>query len=82
MAAKDPADRILIARIAASARWGRETDPVQATQKARDAFLRRFLDLVPESVVDPEARMRMAEHLRREYMGRLARRSAEVRKKK
>lgn len=82
MAAKDPADRILIARIAAHARWGREPDPVQATQKARDSFLRRFLDLVPENITDPETRARMAEHLRREYMIRLARRSAEVRKKK
>lgn len=77
---KSPAERSLIARIAAHERWGRETDRTAATSAARQAFRDRFLAQVPPEVTDPQRRTEMAEHLRRAWYQRLALKSAQARR--
>jgi hypothetical protein len=83
MAAKDPAQRALIARLAAYSRWAKCDDVDAAMQEPHKAFLARF-----EKQVDPEGKLSVAERQRRAeaamkaHMTRLALRSAQVRKKK
>lgn len=81
VAARDPSDRALVARIAASERWAHTHDRNAATAPARDARWQRYLDRVdPEGILDPAERARAAEHLRRADMSRLALRSAQARR--
>lgn len=82
MPAKDPADRSLIASIAANISWGRTTDRAARTQAARKAQLGRFEAQVPPEVVDPRTRAAAAENLRSAYYKTLARKSAQARKAK
>ena len=58
-------------------------DARQTTARAREAFLRRFLEQVdPESLL-PEAERRLrAEHARRAYFARLAMLSAQARRRR
>jgi hypothetical protein len=59
-------------RNAALTRWSRE-DPVAGTERARAAFLDKFLDQVdPERELDPEERERRAHRARRVHMSQLA----------
>lgn len=79
--ATDPADRALIARIAAHTRWAMTADPLAATAPARKAFNERFERLVdPDGVLTPPERALRAEHARKAYFVRLALRSATARR--
>ncbi|MBQ1039300.1 hypothetical protein [Micromonospora sp. C81] len=79
---KSPAERTLIARIAAGERWGRTIDRTAATEPARKAFRDRFLTQVPPEVTDPQKRAEMAEHLRRAWYSKLALKSAQARRER
>ena len=58
-------------------------DSRELTAKAREAFLRRFLDEVDPDRVLPEAeRRRRADHARKAYFARLALASARARSRK
>jgi hypothetical protein len=75
-------DRILIAKIAAHARWARETDRAEATLKARQAFADRFeREVDPEGVLPYGERQKRADNARRAYFHALARKSAKARAK-
>lgn len=75
--ALSPEQRSQRARIAALSRWSRE-DPVAGTAKARNGFLKRFLDDIPTDLPETE-RMRRAVAARRAYMAKLALRSSKAR---
>lgn len=49
MVAKDPEDRVLLARVAANERWGRTADRTAATAPARRGLRARF-----EREIDPD----------------------------
>jgi hypothetical protein len=72
MAAPDPAERHLVASIAAHESWARTLDRSARTAPARAAFERRFLDAAGG---DPDR----AEHLRQAYYKRLALKSVQAR---
>lgn len=75
------AERSLRARIGAYALHS-QVDGTAHTQKARDAFLARFETQVdPTGVLPPEERHRRALCARKEYMTRLALKSAKARRK-
>lgn len=76
-----PAERQLLARLAAHERWAREPDPTAATRPAREAFAARFeREADPDSKLPLEERARRAHHLRRAYFVRLALASARARR--
>ncbi|SFQ20140.1 hypothetical protein [Actinomadura madurae] len=69
-------------RIAVLVSWSKTRDRKQRTKPGRDAFLARFeREVDPEGVLPLEERRRRAELAKRAYMLRLAKRSAQVRKK-
>lgn len=69
-------------RIAAALSWSRTTDRARPTKSARDAFLARFeREVDPSGGLPPDERRRRAEHAKRTYMLRLAKRSAGARAK-
>lgn len=83
MAAHDASDRVLIARLAAHARWATEANPSAATAVARQAALDRFERQVdPEGTLAPADRARMAAHARKAYFTGLALKSAQARRKR
>ena len=74
-----PAEAALRGRLGAHALHSRH-DSREITAKAREAFLRRFLDEVDPDRVLPEAeRRRRAKHARKAYFARLALTSARAR---
>jgi hypothetical protein len=76
-------DRSQAAKIAAHTRWANETDRSAATQAARDAMARKFLELVdPDGVLPVEERARRAESARKAHYQRLALASAKARRAK
>ncbi|MFA1538015.1 hypothetical protein [Actinomadura monticuli] len=69
-------------RIAVLVSWSRTGDRKKRTRPARDAFLARFeREVDPEGVLPAEERRERAELAKRAYMLRLAKRSAQARKK-
>jgi hypothetical protein len=81
VSAADPADRYLVASVAANTRWAHEPDRTGATSAARAAFDRRFLDQVdPDRKLSPAERERRAANARRAYFRRLALQSARARR--
>ncbi|TDE34179.1 hypothetical protein [Actinomadura sp. 6K520] len=69
-------------RIAVLVSWSKTRDRKRRTKPGRDAFLARFeREVDPEGVLPLEERRRRAELAKRAYMLRLAKRSAQVRKK-
>ena len=74
MPAASPAERKLIASIAAHQSWANTTDRTARTAKARAAADARFL---AEADGDPVR----AEHLRKAYFQRLALKSAQARRR-
>jgi hypothetical protein len=69
-------------RIAAEVSWSRTADRKARTKPARDKFLERFEHEVdPDMKLSPKERQRRAEHAKRAYMLRLAKRSARARKR-
>lgn len=76
-----PADRSLIARLAAHEKWAQTPDATAATQAARTALLDRFDRQVdPDGTLPPEQRARMAASARKAYFTRLAYKSAQARR--
>lgn len=74
MVARDPNDRVLIARIAAAERWARVPDRTAATEPARRGLLARFeREVDPDGVLDVVERLRRAEQLRRAQLLRASR---------
>lgn len=83
MAASEPHDRTLIARLAAAERWGRETDRVAATARARTAARARFeREADPDGTLPPDERARRADHLQHAHMLRMSRAAAAKRTRK
>lgn len=83
MASKDPATRVLAARIAAHSRWARERDRTEATRAARLASLDRFVKQVdPNLELDPVLREKLAESAKKEHYTRMALKSAASRRAK
>lgn len=77
-----PQDRVLRARLAAHTRWSQQ-DPRAGTQKARETFLRSFLDVVdPERRLPEDERLRRAESARKAHFTKLALASARSRRSK
>ncbi|WP_218005195.1 hypothetical protein [Actinomadura macra] len=69
-------------RIAALESWSRTANKNKRTKPAREAFLARFeREVDPEGVLPPRERRERAELAKRAYMLRLAKRSAQVRKR-
>ena len=82
MPAADPAERSMVARVAALTRWAHETDRSGATAPARRAMLERFeRDVDPDGVLDPVERAVRADDLRRAHFQRLALRSVQSRRR-
>ncbi|GAA2614236.1 hypothetical protein SMC26_24120 [Actinomadura fulvescens] len=70
-------------RIAVLVSWSRTRDRRKRTSPARDAFLARFeREVDPDGVLAPEERRERAELAKRAYMLKLAKRSAQARKRK
>jgi hypothetical protein len=70
-------------RIAAEVSWSRTSDRAARTKPARDRFLARFEHEVdPEGRLTPAVRRQRAQHARRAYMLRLAKRSAQARQRR
>lgn len=78
----EPAERSLIASIAAHERWARCDDLTAATAAAREAFRDRFVREARERYGDLAGGelQRRAEHLRAAYYRRLALKSAQARR--
>lgn len=67
-------------RIAAEVSWSRTSDRAARTKPARDRFLARFEHEVdPDGRLAPDVRRQRAEHARKAYMLRLAKRSVQAR---
>jgi hypothetical protein len=67
--------------IAAEVSWSRTYDRTARTRPARQKFLQRFeREVDPDGVLPPEERRRRAEHAKRAYMLRLAKRAVSARK--
>ena len=83
MAARDPAQRALVARLAAYSRWSRCDDPLAATETSRKSFLDRFDRQVdPENKLPVDERRRRADAALKAHMTRIALRSAQARKRR
>ena len=68
-------------RIAAEASWARTRDRTARTRPARESFLKRFeKEVDPDETLPVGERRVRAEHAKRAYMLKLAKRSAAVRK--
>ncbi len=78
-----PAGRKLAARVAAHSSWAATPDRAARTQKARDAFNKRFDDEVdPDRILSSAERAIRAEHARRAHYLRLALKSANARRER
>lgn len=81
MPARDPAERVLISRLAAHERWAKCEDAAAATAPARQALRDRFERQVdPGGVLDPAERARRAESARKAYYTRLGLKSVQARR--
>jgi hypothetical protein len=68
-------------RIAAEISWSRTQDRSARTWPARQKFLQRFeREVDPDGVLPPDERRRRAEHAKRAYMLRLAKRAVNARR--
>jgi hypothetical protein len=68
-------------RIGAEISWSRTRDRSARTRPARDKFLERFeREVDPDGTLPPKERRLRAEHAKRAYMLRLAKRAVAARK--
>ena len=68
-------------RIAAEISWSRTADRSARTRPAREKFLQRFeREVDPDGILPADERHRRAEHAKRAYMLRLAKRAVAARK--
>lgn len=82
MPAADPADRSIVARIAAAERWGRTADRSQATARARSGLRAKFENQAdPDGTLSPIERARRADSLMRAHMLRMSLRAKTARRK-
>jgi hypothetical protein len=83
MPARNPDDRVLIARIASAERWGRTgsaENRARATKPARDGLRRRFeLEADPHRVLSDVERAARADQLLRAHMLRMSLRAKRAR---
>lgn len=80
--ARSPAERTLVARIAAHASWSQTTDPTARTAPARKAADARFeREVDPDGILPVAERARRAESARKAYFTRLALKSAQARRR-
>jgi hypothetical protein len=78
----DARDRVAIAKIAANTHWSKVPDRAARTAGARGAFLQKFeREVDPDGVMSPADRAKAAENARKAHFQRLARRSAQARKR-
>ncbi|MGZ4736702.1 MAG: hypothetical protein ACXVJW_14440 [Acidimicrobiia bacterium] len=78
-----PAERSLVARIAAHSSWAATPDRSARTAPARQAALDRFeREVDPENKLAPAERAQRAQHARKAYFSRLALRSAQARRRR
>ncbi|ORA20045.1 hypothetical protein BST14_02645 [Mycobacterium arosiense ATCC BAA-1401 = DSM 45069] len=83
MAGRRVTDRSQVASIASNISWGRTIDRAARTLPARRAALERFEKLAdPDGVLEPSVRLQMAEKLRHAHYQRMARKSAQARKRR
>jgi hypothetical protein len=76
-------DRALMAYIASHASWAKTEDRTARTHNGRQAFLARFeREVDPDGVLLPAERARRAANKRKEYFGKLARKSAQARRRR
>lgn len=81
MAAHEPSERVLIARLAAFERWKNVDNRSTATAPARQALNARFeREVDPDGKLDPVERARRAGLARKAYFTRLALKSAQARR--
>ncbi|ASR56299.1 hypothetical protein [Cellulomonas sp. PSBB021] len=81
MPAPTPAERSLVASLAAHESWAATPDRSARTAPARRALLAKFeREVDPDGVLSPAERTRRAEHKRKAYYQRLALRSAQARR--
>lgn len=82
MAAHDPTERILLARIAAAERWARTPDRAAALDPANKARDERFYRQVDEEFgpLDPEVREKLVAAKRTAFYTRLGLKSAQARR--
>lgn len=81
MPAETPAERALVARIAASERWARVEDRTAATAAMRKALTDKFeREADPDGVLSPDERARRAANLRTAFYARLSLKSAQARR--
>lgn len=70
-------------QIAAEISWSRTTDRSARTRPAREVFLRRFeREVDPDGTLPPDERHCRAEHAKRAYMLRLAKKAVAARRAK
>jgi len=81
MPERTPAQKSLLGSAAINTRWSRipYAERAAATQAARDARWRKYLDAVPASVTDPAERAALAAQARRADLQRAAAKSARSR---
>ena len=80
MPAQNPAERALIASIAANQSWAKTADRAARTAAARKAMFDRFEELVDPGITEPTARAAAAENLRRAHFQQMALKSARSRR--
>ncbi len=82
MPSHDARDRVAIAKIAANTHWSKVPDRAARTAGARSVFLQKFeREVDPDGVMSPADRAKAAENARKAHFQRLARRSAQARKR-
>jgi hypothetical protein len=78
-----PAERTLLAQMAAHAKWAKVEDATAATAAGRKAFLDRFEKQVdPDLLLTQKERARRASHARKAHMLLLALKSSQARRRK
>lgn len=83
MAARNPADRVLIARIGGYQSWANTTDRSARSAPGRQTFLDRFeREVDPDGTLPPGERAQRGEAARKAYFARLALKSAQSRRRK
>jgi hypothetical protein len=70
-------------KIAAEISWSRTSDRSARTRPAREKFLQRFeREVDPEGILPADERRSRAEHAKRAYMLRLAKKAVAARKRR
>lgn len=80
MPSKNPADRSVVAQIAAAERWGRTADRTAATEPARAGLRAKYArEVDPEGRLEPAEVERRVDSLMKAHMLRMTRAAAAAR---